>query len=68
MARKSPKDDEYVEVVARALRVCAAYKPKFGKGKKAGLTLEQFQEVYGGDPFYNWVGLGCVKGLAVFEA
>jgi len=51
------KDEEYFQVIVKAIQVCATYKPKFGKGKKAGLTLEQFQQMYRTDPFYNWVGL-----------
>ena len=75
MAKKSatalenpPKDDEYFELVAKALRVCAVYKPKFGKGRKAGLTLEQFQQMYRADPFYNWVGLDSPLMYAAHKA
>ncbi len=65
---KPPKDEEYFELVAKALRVCAAYKPKFGKGRKAGLTLEQFQQMYRADPFYNWVGLDSPLMYAAHKA
>lgn len=51
------KDDEYFELVATPLRLCAKYRPKFGKGQEAGLTLEEFHELYRSDPFYSWVGL-----------
>lgn len=52
------RDERYFRLVADALRVCAAYKPMFGRGRKGGgLTLEQFQQMYQADPFYNWVGL-----------
>ncbi|MCZ7627278.1 MAG: hypothetical protein M5R38_17295 [Candidatus Methylomirabilis sp.] len=56
-ARMLSKDEEYFQLIAKAIQVCATYKPKFGKGKKAGLTLGQFQQMYRADPFYNWVGL-----------
>lgn len=65
---KPAKDDEYFELVAKALRVCAAYKPMFGKGRKAGLTLEQFQQMYRADPFYNWVGLESPLMYAAHKA
>ena len=39
-------DDRYFALMAGALRVCAKYKPKFGQGKKGGMTLEQFQTMY----------------------
>ena len=44
-------DEEYFEILAGALRVCAKYKPMFGQGKAGGgLTLEQFRRMYGADP------------------
>jgi len=50
--------DLYLDIVLEPIRLCAKYKPKFGKGIKGdGLTLEQFQKLYQGDPFYNWFGL-----------
>lgn len=67
-AEKPPNDDEYFELVAKALRVCTGYKPKFGKGKKAGFTLEQFQQMYRADPFYNWVGLDSPLMYAAHKA
>ncbi len=50
-------DEAYFALMVKPLRACAAYKPKFGKGGKIGLTLDQFQALYQADPFYNWVGL-----------
>jgi hypothetical protein len=50
------RDEGYAEIVLSAIRVCRTYKPKFGAGG-AGLTLKQFQDLYGGDPFYSWMGL-----------
>lgn len=38
-------DGEYRQIMLDAIRVCAAYKPKFGKGKD-GIALEQFQDLY----------------------
>ena len=54
----SATDEEYLQIVLDAVRVCARYKPKFGQGAKGeGLTLEQFRELYQGDAFYSWFGL-----------
>ena len=51
-------DTKYLNLVLEPIRVCAKYKPKFGKGAKGGgLTLVQFQTLYQGDPFYSWFGL-----------
>ncbi len=53
----SKNDAKYLEVILDPIRVCAKYKPKFGQGAGAGLTLEQFQGLYQKDPFYSWFGL-----------
>jgi hypothetical protein len=51
-------DEEYLGIVLDPIRVCARYKPKFGKGARGdGLTLNEFQKLYQGDSFYNWFGL-----------
>jgi hypothetical protein len=62
-------DEEYFEVLAGALRVCAKYKPMFGKGKaEGGMTLEQFRRMYGADPFYSWIGLDSPMMYAAHKA
>jgi hypothetical protein len=54
----SNEDRRYLNAVLDPIRVRARYKPKFGQGTKApGLTLEEFQTLYGRDPFYTWFGL-----------
>jgi len=50
-------DDKYLRLVTDALAVCADYRPKFGRGRQGGLSLEQFQRLYESDPFYSWFGL-----------
>ncbi len=67
-ASESSRDEEYFEVFAKPLRLCARYKPKFGKGQASGFTLEQFQELYHGDPFYSWVGLDSPLMYAAHKA
>ena len=61
-------DDEYFALIAKALRGCASYKPKFGRGRSAGVSLEQFQQMYGADPFYNWLGLDSPLMYAAHKA
>lgn len=61
-------DDRYFELLAGALRTCAKYKPKFGTGKKDGLSLEEFQTLYGADPFYSWIGLDSPQMYAAHRA
>ena len=50
-------DVKYLSTVVDPIRVCAMYKPNFGKGVGSGLSLAQFQELYQQDPLYNWFGL-----------
>jgi hypothetical protein len=40
----------------------------FGHGKKGGLTLGEFQTMYGGGPFYNWIGLDSPLMYAAHKA
>jgi len=61
-------DDTYFDLLARAVRICARYKPKFGTGKADGLSLAEFQALYGADPFYNWVGLNSPGMYAAHKA
>lgn len=60
-------DQEYFDILARAIRVCADYRPKFGQGGE-GLTLQQFEVLYGADPFYNWIGLNSPMMYAAHKA
>ncbi len=50
-------DKRYLDILLEALRVCKHYKPKLGYGGKDGYILEQFRQLYRGDPFYHWMGL-----------
>lgn len=53
----SKRDDRYLETLLQPIRVCAGYTPKFGQGRGPGMTLDDFQALYGSDPFYGWFGL-----------
>jgi hypothetical protein len=62
------QDERYFTLLSNALRVCSRYKPKFGRGGDQGLTLEQFQQIYGADPFYNWIGINSPLMYAAHKA
>jgi len=67
--RRLGRDEEYFEILAAALRVCAQYRPMFGRGRAGGgLTLAQFQQMYGADPFYSWMGLNSPMMYAAHKA
>ena len=53
----SEKDAQYLEIILDYVRVCMQYKPKFGRGRRDGLTLEEFQRLHRKDSFYTWFGL-----------
>ena len=63
-----PTDEKYFALLATALRKCLQYKPKFGKGRKEGLTIEQFTALYGADPFYHWFGVDTPLMYAAHKA
>ncbi len=50
-------DQRYLDLVLAPIRICAEYKPKFGQGLGAGLTVDQFQDLYRSDTFYAGFGL-----------
>jgi hypothetical protein len=49
-------DEKYRQILIERMAVCKAYRPKFGQGQ-SGVTLADFQNLYGSDPFYAWLGL-----------
>ena len=55
------REDDYLGIFVECVRSCAAYRPKFGQGRSAGLTLAEFRDLYGADPFYMWLGLDDPK-------
>lgn len=68
MAAMTDRDERYLDVIRRALRVCLDYKPKFGKGRGDGFTLETFQKMYREDEFYAWFGLDSPLVYAAHKA
>lgn len=62
------KDGRYLAIIRDAVEVCHRYKPKFGKGGKAGFSLQQFRQLYQSDPFYSWFGLDSPLVYAAHKA
>ena len=57
MVRETSYEAKYLDLIVRPIQICKAYKPKMGRGSRAGLSLEDFQGLYGKDVFYSWFGL-----------
>jgi hypothetical protein len=62
------RDPDYVEVLLAPLRESAKYTPKFGQGRAKGLSLDEFQERYGADPLYAWMGFDSPLLYAAHKA
>ena len=67
---KTPEeqDEIYSKILMDAIRVCREYKPKLGGQRKGGYTLEEFNALYGSDPFYSWMGLDSPLLYAAHKA
>ena len=64
-----PTDEELVEIFLQPIRKCEKYRPAFGQGKSdSGLTVSEFTALYGGDPFYSWLGLNAPVIYAAHKA
>ncbi len=61
-------DDKFLGLICDALDVCARYRPKFGRGGKSGVSLDEFQGLYQRDPLYNWFGLDSPLVYAAHKA
>lgn len=47
-------DADYVNTLLAGIRTIRDFKPQLGRGQ--GVSLAEFQEFYGADPLYHWVG------------
>ena len=47
----------YRDILIAPINECANYTPKFGHGRNGGFSLSEFQNLYGADAFYKWLGL-----------
>ena len=61
-------DTKYLELLLDPLRTCAKYTPNFGKNESDEFTAIRFQEVYGADPLYHWIGLDSELMYAAHKA
>ena len=59
-------DADLLKIIVDSLEVCKSYKPRFGYSQ--GLTLSEFQTLYGSDPFYSWFGLDSPLLYAAHKA
>lgn len=62
------QDKVFVEVFLSPLRKCSKYRPAFGRGRSDGISLEDFGQLYDGDPFYAWIGLNDPLVYAAHKA
>ena len=62
------QDERYFALLTTALRKCKEYRPKFGQGRSAGITVDEFATLYGADPFYHWLGLDSPLMYAAHKA
>ncbi|HMN04736.1 MAG TPA: hypothetical protein PKD45_03340 [Flavobacteriales bacterium] len=63
------KDEkEFLALLIEPIRACASYRPKFGQGSGAGISLKEFQALYRSDPFYSWYGLDHPMMYAAHKA
>ncbi|MCS7037874.1 MAG: hypothetical protein RMJ33_13025 [Saprospiraceae bacterium] len=62
-------EGRYIEVFLEPIRKCRYYRPKFGYSQHSeGVTLEEFAQIYGADPFYSWIGLNSRLLYAAHKA
>lgn len=61
-------DNKYLEIFLSPLYVCANYLPAFGTSGNNGLSLADFQSLYGDDEFYSWIGLDSPLVYAAHKA
>jgi hypothetical protein len=59
-------DQQYLDLIIQKITVSGRYTPKFGKGKST--SLSQFQDLYGSDSFYTWMGLNTSMVYAAHKA
>lgn len=60
-------DEKYLEIILNKINICKTYKPRFGQGT-GGLSLAEFQTLYGNDAFYSWFGLDTPLMYAAHRA
>ena len=61
-------DAKYRSLILDAVRVSAQYRPRFGLGRRGGMSLEEFRAAYAADPLYSWIGLDSPAIYAAHRA
>ncbi|MEM6431007.1 MAG: hypothetical protein AAF708_17350 [Deinococcota bacterium] len=64
----SEHDAYLCEVLLAPIQKCKVYKPAFGQANSTGLSLTDFQILYGQDLFYSWLGLDDASVYAAHKA
>lgn len=62
------RDERYLDILVRAIRVCGSYKPMMGHRNDGGIDLPAFQALYAKDLFYHWLGLDNPRMYAAHKA
>ena len=68
MIATSINDKELLSVFLDPIRKSGKYKPAFGLGRKTGISLNEFEEIYSEDLFYNWIGLNTSSVYSAHKA
>lgn len=69
LLKETDPDQHFLEVFLTPLRECKKYQPAFGRGKNnAGSGYSAFEDLYGSDPFYSWLGLASEEVYAAHKA
>ncbi|MCQ0990592.1 hypothetical protein [Jiella marina] len=62
-------DKFLVETFLKPIRECYKYKPAFGlSSRDNGVSFTDFEEIFGNDPFYSWIGLASPSVYAAHKA
>ena len=61
-------DERYTSLILDAMRVSADYRPRFGLGRRGGISLNEFKTLYSDDPLYSWIGLDTPTIYAAHRA
>lgn len=59
-------DERYREILLEPMRTCADYVPSMGQ--RGGVNLAGFQQLYGDDPLYHWIGFDSPQLYAAHKA
>lgn len=62
----SSREQKYVDILMEPVEVSGEYLPKMGQ--KQPVDIDGFQEMYGNDPFYHWIGLDSPLMFAAHKA